>query len=161
MAAARNCTRDCTRDDNRDGSTDPRRSRPLGQALQYVSHFEPTGAGLSRGVRLMALLLLAGAAATVAARSPESSPGSPPAYVPGVTYGYGGARPVPEQDRYFVPPSPLLPSPLLPQYDRPPQLQTRPGDAFPDPPRAYPTPPRHYPTPPRDWPQNNQRSSRP
>ena len=150
------------RDDDGGGSTGARLgtqaclATPTPGVLPCVSHHRSHDAGLPRRIRLLALLLLAGAAAAATARSPEGSYGSPPAAVPGTPSGYGVPRPVPEPDRYFVPPSPQLP-----QYDRQPQLQTRPGDAFADPPRAYPTPPRHYPTPPRAWPQNNHRNSRP
>jgi len=140
--------------DDRDGSTNRLWSRR--ETLYRLAAPRQATTSVWRRLRLLTLLLFAVAPATVWARSPEGSFGSPPAAVPGAAYGYGAPSPVPEADRYFVPPSPLPP-----QYERPPQLQTRPGEAFPDPPRAYPTPPRHYPTPPRAWPQNNHRSSRP
>ena len=149
------------RDDDRASVTEPgliwlREKASSSIAVPFPARAVASRRLLGLRLRLLTLLLFAGAAATVGARSPERSYGSPPAGVRGTTDGYGVARPMPEPDRYFLPPSPLPP-----QYDAQPQLQTRPGDAFPDPPRAYPTPPRHYPTPPRTWPQGNTRSNRP
>jgi hypothetical protein len=101
----------------------------------------------------VSFLLLLGIAGPVAARQPDRGYSGQPS--PGANHG--GARPVPEP--YYAPPSPLQsPYPQQPwqaPYSQPPYLDTRPGDAFADPPRGYPIPPRHYPTPPRAWPQNN------
>jgi hypothetical protein len=112
--------------------------------------------------RAVTFLLLVGMAGPLAARQPDrtSDRNSDGTYIAQASPGanYGGAGQVPEP--YYAPPAPL--QPVYPQvpypqqpYSRPPYLDTRPGDAFADPPRRYPTPPRHYPTPPRAWPQNN------
>ena len=145
------------------------------------------GCSVRRGLRVLAFVLLAGSASTVAGRPPDATYGRPT--VPGVGSGAARLGPGSGTNQGFTPPGPApqypqtqypqpqypqpqypqtqYPQPqfphweyVQPQYQRPPNLETRPGDAFADPPRAYPTPPRHYPTPSRSWPQNNTRSTR-